>query len=171
MYLVIVMGVSGSGKSTVGEELARRLGVPFIEGDSLHPPANIARMSAGVALTDEDRWPWLVAIGAALAAARRAGHGAVASCSALKRAYRDRLCQAAGGGLRFLFLDGARDVLAARIRARSGHYMPVALLDSQFAALERPGPDEVLTLDVSRPAAELIDGAVRWLAQPQSPPA
>jgi len=168
MSLVIVMGVSGSGKSTVGAGLAQRLGVPFIEGDRLHPPANVAKMSAGIPLTDEDRWPWLDTIGAALADARRAGQGAVASSSALKRIYRDRLRRAAGGDLRFVFLDGPRDTIAARMRARSGHYMPVELLDSQLATLERPGPDEALTLDIDRPAPELIDAAVRWLEKQDS---
>lgn len=144
---VVVMGVSGAGKSTVGARLAARLGLPFADADDFHPPANVAKMSAGTPLTDADRWPWLDAIGAHLAASR---HGAVVTCSALRRAYRDRL-RAACPGVRFVHLAGARAVIAARQAARRDHFMPPALLDSQFATLEPPGADEadVVALDVS----------------------
>ncbi|UGT65202.1 gluconokinase [Nocardia asteroides] len=130
------MGVSGSGKTTVGELLAARLGVPFTEGDELHPPANRAKMHAGIALTDADRWPWLDAAGARLAAS-----GGVLSCSALALCYRDRL-RALVAGVRFAHLDVARPELARRLAARRGHFMPASLLDSQLAALEPLRPDE-----------------------------
>src|SRR4051794_10885511 len=127
---VVVMGVSGSGKSTVGAALAQRLGVPFEDGDDLHPAANIAKMSAGVPLDDEDRYPWLEAIGEWLAA-HQAGGGVVSS-SALKRKYRDQLRRHVPG-LEFLHLHGSREVIAARQATRAGHFMPASLLASQFA--------------------------------------
>ncbi|WP_052851424.1 gluconokinase [Streptomyces avicenniae] len=134
------MGVSGSGKSTVGELLARRLGVPYADADAFHSPANIAKMSAGTPLTDDDRWPWLDAIGA-WAAGHAGRGGGVVTCSALKRAYRDRL-RAADPGLFFVHLDGSRELIGSRMAARTGHFMPGALLDSQFAALEPLQDDE-----------------------------
>jgi gluconokinase len=137
--VVIVMGVTGSGKSTVGELLARRLGVPYAEADDFHPAANIAKMSAGHPLDDNDREPWLGAI--AGWAAERAGRGGVVSCSALKRRYRDRL-RASVPELFFLHLDGPRELIAERLDTRKGHFMPPALLSSQFEALEPLGPDE-----------------------------
>ncbi len=137
---VVVMGVSGSGKSTVGELLARRLGVPYADADAFHSPANIAKMSAGTPLTDDDRWPWLDAIGA-WAAGHAGRGGGVVTCSALKRAYRDRL-RAADPGLFFVHLDGSRELIGSRMAARTGHFMPGALLDSQFAALEPLQDDE-----------------------------
>jgi carbohydrate kinase (thermoresistant glucokinase family) len=150
------MGVSGCGKSTVGALLAGRLGVPFIDADALHPPANVARMAAGIALTDEDRWPWLRAVGEALAAAP---DGAVVACSALRRAYRDGLRQAAPDAS-FAHLHGPRQVLAQRLAARLDHFMPAALLDSQLATLEPLEGDErgvVLSLELS--PEELADAA------------
>lgn len=159
---VVVMGVSGSGKSTVGEQVAHRLGVPFVDGDALHPAANVAKMASGVPLTDEDRIPWLRAVGRALA--ETAPEGAVVACSALKRAYRD-LIRAEAPDAVFAELDGDRALLAARMAARPGHFMPVSLLDSQLATLEPLQPDEDgVRLDVSRAPAELADaivGAVR----------
>ena len=137
--VVVVMGVSGTGKTTVGRLLADRLGVPYAEADVFHPPANVAKMSAGTPLDDGDRAPWLDAIGAW--ARGRAGRGGVVSCSALKRRYRDRL-RAAAPGLFFLHLTGDRALVGARMRLRRGHFMPVALLESQFAALEPLEPDE-----------------------------
>ena len=140
----VVMGVSGCGKSTVGAAFAAAIGGRFIDGDDLHPPENVAKMSAGVPLTDADRWPWLTLVGATLT-----GDGVV-GCSALKRAYRDRI-RAVAGPVRFLHLAGSKAVIAARMAARPGHFMPLGLLDSQFAALEPPGPDEdAVTVDIDQ---------------------
>lgn len=137
--VVVVMGVSGSGKSTVGGLLAERLGVPYAEADDFHPPANIAKMAAGHPLDDSDRVPWLDAIAAWITA--RDGLGGVVSCSALKRRYRDRL-RVDAPGLFFLHLDGSPELIAARLAARMEHFMPPGLLRSQFDALERLEPDE-----------------------------
>lgn len=156
---VVVMGVSGSGKSTVGQGLAEALGWRYIEGDSLHPPDNVARMAAGIALTDDDRRGWLDRIAAALAHARTAQQGAVVACSALKRAYRDRLRQA-DPALRFVWLHGDEALLASRLQARQGHYMPPSLLGSQLQTLEPPADDEAaMALDIARPTHELIAAA------------
>jgi gluconokinase len=158
---IVVMGVSGCGKSTVGAVLAARLGLPFIEGDALHAPASVAKMAAGAPLEDADRWPWLDRIGAALAA--RPG-GGVASCSALRRAYRDRL-RAAVPGVVFLHLVGDRATIATRQMARPGHFMPPALIDSQFATLEPPEAEpDVLTLPVTLPVDEITTRAAAALA-------
>jgi gluconokinase len=138
---IVVMGVSGSGKSTLGRRLADALGVEFLEGDALHPPRNIERMAAGIALTDADRAEWLEAIAARLGAAHAAGQGLVATCSALKRSYRDALRRGAPEAL-FVYLHGTRALLEQRMRARSGHYMPASLLQSQLDTLEPPQPDE-----------------------------
>ncbi|WP_019545465.1 gluconokinase [Streptomyces sulphureus] len=137
--VVVVMGVAGTGKTTVGELLAAELRVPYAEADDFHPPANIAKMSSGVSLDDDDRAPWLDAIGEW--AHGRDRLGGVVSCSALKRAYRDRL-RAAAPGLFFLHLVGDRELIAERMQGRQGHFMPPALLDSQFATLEPLGSDE-----------------------------
>lgn len=154
------MGVSGSGKTTVGQALAERLGRPFTDGDDLHPESNVRRMAAGIPLTDDDRWPWLDAVGAVLA-----GGAHVVACSALRRAYRDRL-RAAAPGIALVLLDAPRDVLAARLTDRPGHFMPASLLDSQLQTLERPGPgEEVLTLDAARPVGQLVDEIAAWLEE------
>ena len=148
---VVVMGVSGSGKSTVGAALARALAVPFVDADALHPEANRAKMAAGIPLDDADRAPWLDAVGAVLAAGP-----VVVACSALKRTYRDRL-RAAAPELRLVFLDGSPALLASRMAARPGHFMPASLLDSQLAALERPAPDEhAITADIAAPVTEIV---------------
>jgi carbohydrate kinase (thermoresistant glucokinase family) len=145
-WRIVVMGVSGCGKTTLARELAQRLGVPFVEGDDLHPSANVARMAAGIALTDADREGWLRAIGERVVEA--AGTGAVVSCSALKRAYRDRL-RGIAPDLRFVYLHGPRELLAARLASRRGHYMPASLLDSQIDTLEAPTADEAaIALDI-----------------------
>ena len=150
------MGVSGCGKSTVGALLAGRLGVPFIDADSLHPAANVARMSAGIALTDSDRRPWLDAVGRALAAAP---DGAVVACSALRRCYRDAIREHAPDAV-FAHLHGPREVLARRLAARLDHFMPAALLDSQLATLEPLEPGESgVTLNLKLSASELADAA------------
>ncbi|WP_137177455.1 gluconokinase [Roseomonas sp. AR75] len=160
---VVVMGVTGAGKSTVGTKLAERLGVPFRDADDFHPPSNIAKMSAGQPLTDDDRWPWLDAIGAHLAAHRAAG--CVVTCSALKRAYRDRL-RTAAPGLRFVHLHGDVALVAARQAARQGHFMPASLVPSQFATLETPTPDEgVITLDVAATPDALVAEAIAALRE------
>ncbi|WP_342118297.1 gluconokinase [Pseudoduganella sp. OTU4001] len=152
----VVMGVSGSGKSSVGAALAEALGVRFLEGDDYHSPANVARMRAGVALTDEDRAEWLDRLSAEIALAAAAGEGLVLSCSALRRRYRDQL-RAADPGLRFAHIHGPRELFAQRMQARPNHFMPVALLDSQLAALEPLQPDEAgLTLDARHAPTELV---------------
>lgn len=156
-----LMGISGAGKSTLGPLLATRLGLPFKDADDFHPPSNIAKQAAGRPLTDEDRWPWLDAIGAHLAAHRE---GAIVGCSALRRIYRDRL-RAACPDLVFLHLAGDPEVIAARQAARRDHFMPASLLASQLATLERPDPAEsVVTLDIALPPEALADEAVARLA-------
>lgn len=150
---VVVMGVSGSGKSTVGAALARCLRVPFVDADTLHPAANVAKMAAGDPLDDEDRYPWLDAVGEWLAAHR---DGGVASCSALKRTYRDQL-RAHCPGVEFLHLSGSAELIADRLAARTDHFMPAALLRSQLDTLEALGPDEAgITVDAGREVDEII---------------
>ncbi len=161
--LVLVMGVSGCGKSSVGAGLAAALGLPFLEGDSLHPPDNIARMAAGIPLTDEDRRGWLDSIAARLAEAAGQGTGLVVACSALKRAYRDRLRRAAPG-LRIVHLAGTRELVGGRLATRQGHFMPTTLLDSQFATLEPPDMAEgALVFDVGMPVSVIVAEAARRL--------
>jgi len=140
--LYVIMGVSGSGKSLVGARLARELRVEFVEGDDLHPPDNVRRMAAGIALTDTDRKSWLMAIAARLRDAQRAGIGLVASCSALKRSYRDLLRSSSDARVQFVYLAGTKALLAERLANRRGHFMPPALLESQLDTLEEPAPDE-----------------------------
>jgi gluconokinase len=139
---IVVMGVAGAGKSTVGELLAARLNCPFRDADSFHPAANIAKMSRGEALGDADRWPWLHAIAAWIAEHRAAGTTCVVTCSALKRAYRDIVTDKQSADVRLVYLKGEFDLIDARLKARTGHFMPPGLLRSQFAALEEPGADE-----------------------------
>jgi len=140
--LFIVMGVSGSGKTTIGARLARALGSEFVEGDDLHPPDNVQRMTAGIPLTDDDRRGWLLAIAARLREAKRARIGLVVSCSALKRSYRDLLRSVGEAEVRFVYLAGSRALFAERLAQRRGHFMPPSLLESQLAILEEPSPDE-----------------------------
>lgn len=154
------MGVSGCGKTSVGLALSARLGVSYVDGDDLHPAANVARMAAGIALTDDDRRPWLDRVAGVLAAKAPV----IVGCSALKRAYRDRLRAGAGGAVRFIHLTGPRDVIAARMAARTGHYMPPALLDSQFAALEEPGPDEAVAISIDAALDMIVAQAAGALA-------
>ncbi len=151
------MGVSGSGKSTVAGEAARMTGAAMLDGDFLHPRANIEKMAAGEPLTDEDRAPWLRAVADAAHAMSRSNPLSLIVCSALKRRYRDRLREG-NPGLGFIYLKGGRDLIAARMAARSGHFFKPAMLDSQFEALEEPGEDEpdVLTVDVSRPTDDVV---------------
>lgn len=155
--IVIVMGVSGCGKSSVGQAIARLNGWQFIEGDDLHPPANRAKMAAGTPLDDTDRWPWLDAIVDTAREIDKSGHSAVVACSALKRIYRERLSRAAPT-VRFLHLTGDRDLIAARMATRQDHFMPPGLLDSQIATLEIPGEDEaVMRVDIAVPVEEIAE--------------
>jgi gluconokinase len=154
---LVVMGVSGSGKSTVGAALAQRLGVPFADADDLHPAANIAKMTAGVALDDDDRYPWLEAIGAWLASHPEGG---VMSCSALKRKYRDQLRHHVRH-LEFLHLEGTHEVIARRQASRPGHFMPTSLLTSQFRTLEPLQPDELgVVIDVDQSIDAIVQSYV-----------
>ena len=140
--LYVIMGVCGSGKSLIGAQFARELGIEFVEGDDLHAPDNVKRMAAGTSLTDDDRHDWLMAIAARLREARRARMGLVVSCSALKRSYRDLLRSEGDPDVRFVYLAGSRALLAERMAQRRGHFMPPSLLESQLAILEEPSPDE-----------------------------
>ena len=154
-WRIVVMGVSGCGKSSVGQALADALGARFIDGDDLHPEANKAKMAAGIPLNDEDRWPWLAEVSAALAESNT-----VVACSALKRSYRDRIVGGAPG-TRFVHLHGTRELLAERMGARPNHFMPVSLLDSQLNTLELLGADEPgKEYDIALPIDELVAAAV-----------
>ena len=160
---IVVMGVTGSGKTVVGGALAEAIGALYVEGDQLHPPENIARMASGLPLTDAHREGWLDTIGERIAAAGAQGRGVVAACSALKRIYRDRL-RRASPGLVFVYL--AVDPATARLRvgSRKGHFMPASLVESQFAILEPPEADErALVLDASRPLGDLVDDAAHYV--------
>lgn len=159
--LHIVMGVAGCGKSTIGRALADRFDGTYLEGDSFHPSANIEKMSRGEPLTDEDRWPWLDTV----AREMRARSGIVfAGCSALKRSYRDRLIEAAGEPILFVHLTGSRELIAERMNARDGHFMPLTLLDSQFKTLEPPAADELaIQVDISGSTQECVESAAHSL--------
>lgn len=160
---IVVMGVAGSGKSTIGTLLAERLGWTFRDADDFHPPANVAKMSAGTPLTDEDRWPWLAAIGAWLDEGPATGARRIVTCSALKRIYRDRLI-AGREGVRLVYLDGSMALIAERMRARRDHFMPPALLESQFAALEPPGEDEAaVKVGVDAAPGHVVDAVLQKL--------
>lgn len=160
---VIVMGVSGSGKSTIAEGIAERTGWTFAEADEFHPKANIAKMEAGVPLTDEDRWPWLEALGAWMREQSAAGTSTVITCSALRRPYRD-LLRTGLDSLDFIHLDGPADVIRERMGSRKGHFMPPELLQSQLDTLEALEADESgVVLDIRGTPDELVDEAVAWL--------
>lgn len=165
MVIAVVMGVAGSGKSTIGRAVADQLGADFLEGDKFHPEANIAKMSRGEPLTDADRWPWLDRLADELARAEREGRSAVLASSALKRSYRDRLRRGAPD-LHLVYLRGDKAVIGERLRARKNHFMPAGLLESQFAALEEPGPDESpLVIDVTPPLETLVGQLPRLLRE------
>ena len=161
--VIVVMGVSGCGKSTVGRVLAERLGWVFQEGDDLHPASNVAKMRAGVALTDEDRWPWLDRVAAWIDGRLAADESGVVACSALKRTYRERLARP--GGVAFVHLALDRHTLEERLAGRRGHYMPAALLASQLETLEEPGTDKgVIRVDAQRSAEAAADSVLEGLA-------
>jgi gluconokinase len=167
--LIVIMGVSGAGKTTIGSLLAERLGFAFLEGDQFHPHANVAKMQRGEPLDDADRWPWLDRLAAELRGARNEGHGLVLTCSALKRAYRERL-RAGVPELQFVWLDGDRTVIQARLGRRKGHFMPSTLLESQFTALEEPGPEEsVVRVSIDRAPAEIVTEIMRAISVSHSP--
>ena len=156
------MGVASSGKSVTGKAVARRLHAPFLDGDGFHPPANKDKMRAGIPLTDDDRWPWLTALATGLAEAAQSKGVAVGACSALKRAYRDRMVLEAKQPILFVFLDGTAELIGNRIAVRTHEYMPATLLASQFATLERPAADEnVLTLPVTLPVETIAERVVK----------
>lgn len=165
MTMVVVMGVSGSGKTTIAAGVARAFGWSLLEGDSFHPAANIAKMKAGIPLTDDDRLPWLRAIAAREDELRAAGQSAAVACSALKRAYRDILIGNRPETL-LMYLCGTTAMITERMKLRKGHFMPPALLDSQFAALEEPGPDEhPIIVDIAGVADAVIEDAIRQLKE------
>lgn len=167
--VLVVMGVSGSGKTTVAKALAQSLGWSFEEGDDLHPAANVAKMRAGHPLDDEDRKPWLEAIGRWIDAQASRDEPGVITCSALKRAYRDHIRQGRPQ-VRLIFLEGPKSLIADRLAHRHGHFMPPSLLDSQFEALEAPGPDEaVIQVDI-RQSVEAQVAAIRRALDRQPPP-
>jgi gluconokinase len=161
---IVVMGVSGAGKSTVGRLIAARLRCPFRDADSFHPAANIAKMSRGEPLTDQDRWPWLQAIAAWIGEHRAAGTTGVVTCSALKRRYRDLLTGRQRADVRLVHLKGDFDLIAARLKARQGHFMPPALLRSQFDALEEPAADEhAITVSIDAAPEEIAERVLEEL--------
>ena len=163
MTNIVVMGVSGSGKSTLAAGLAQREGWPLLEGDTFHPPANIAKMQAGIPLTDADRWPWLRAVAARMDELQAAGQSAVVACSVLKRSYRDILIGQRPDTV-LVYLRAPKDLIARRMAGRKGHFMPPALLDSQLATLEEPGPDEApIIIDTSTSPDAALAEAVRQL--------
>jgi gluconokinase len=151
--IVILMGVTGCGKTTVGKMLAEACGWDFHDADDFHPAQNVAKMKGGTPLQDEDRWPWLERLNAFLLESERQGESLVLACSALKQSYRERLARGCAAA-RFVFLDGDRELIHARLLVRKGHYMNPALLDSQFATLERP--QDALRLDVAQTPAALV---------------
>jgi gluconokinase len=160
---LVVMGVSGSGKSTIADHLARRLGWAYEDADQFHPASNVAKMSAGHPLTDEDRWPWLQAIADEIDRLAASGERAVIACSALKRAYRDILVHGRDD-VRIVFLDGVQELIAARLAARKGHFMPPGLLTSQLATLQRPGTDErPIIVSIDAPVEAIVDDIVSQL--------
>ncbi|WP_345202433.1 gluconokinase [Fodinibacter luteus] len=161
---IVVMGVSGSGKSTVAEGISTAMGLPFAEADRFHPEANIAKMSAGIPLTDADRWPWLSDLAAWMATQAREGQSTVMACSALRRAYRDVL-RSGPPEVQFVHLDGPVELIAARMSARPDHFMPASLLASQVRTLEPLGADEDgVVLDLRHDPQTLVEQAVEWLA-------
>ncbi len=166
LHALVVMGVSGSGKSTIGEALAKRLDWRFEDGDAFHPPSNVAKMKAGRPLNDDDRRPWLEAIGAEIERVAAARDHVIIACSALKRAYRDTLIHGRRDA-RIVFLDGNEELIATRLQKRKGHFMPPGLLASQFEALEVPTADEhVISVSIDADVETIVDDIVRKLSTP-----
>jgi carbohydrate kinase (thermoresistant glucokinase family) len=165
MTVAVMMGVSGSGKTTIAEGVAKREGWRLVEGDDLHPPSNVAKMKSGTPLTDEDRWPWLRAIAAEIDAIRGRGESAVVTSSALKRAYRNILI-GDRVDVALVYLRGSKHLIGTRMAMRKGHFMPPTLLDSQFATLEEPGADEhPIVVSVEPPPETIVDEVVRKLKE------
>ena len=159
--LLVVMGVAGCGKTTIGEHLAAETGGTFLDGDAFHPPANIEKMSRGDPLTDADRWPWLEIFGREIASRKGL---VIGGCSSLKRAYRDVITKAAGEPVLFICLDGSRELIADRMGKREGHFMPTSLLDSQFATLEIPAKDEnAILVDIAATTGKIVADIKRQL--------
>ena len=162
--VIVVMGVSGCGKTTIASRLAGRLEWPFAEADNFHSQANVAKMRSGIPLDDEDRWPWLDSLAEWIDARRAEGRDCVVACSALKRAYRERLARG-HGDLRIVYLRGDYDAISSRLAGRTGHYMPLALLKTQFDALEEPGDDErPLILDIEESPEAMVDAIILALS-------
>ncbi|MGH7022907.1 MAG: gluconokinase [Caulobacteraceae bacterium] len=161
--VLVIMGVAGSGKSTIGKALAARLGWVFLEGDSLHPPANVEKMRAGHPLTDEDRWPWLAAIAEWIEARAEADEAGIVACSALKRRYRDVLTRGRPF-VRIVYLEGSPDLVGHRMEGRKDHYFPPSLIASQFEALEPPAPDEdAIVIPMGPPVEVQVERIVQAL--------
>ncbi len=166
--VLVLMGVSGVGKTTTGQRLAKKLGWEFRDADEFHPPANIEKMSSGVPLTDEDRWPWLDAIGVWLDARLAHGGKAIVTCSALRRTYRERLLHGRPDA-RLVFLKGSKALIADRLSRRAGHFMPPGLLESQFSTLEEPRRDErAIVVDVSKSPTRVVTSILRYV-EPRMP--
>ena len=167
-HALIVMGVSGSGKTTIGEQLARRIGWRYEDADAFHPASNVAKMSAGQPLTDEDRWPWLRAIADEIDSVIAAGGRIVIGCSALKRVYRDLLVHGRDD-IRIIYLQGTQALIADRLGERRDHFMPAALLTSQFKTLEPPTPDEhAITISIDAPAETIVGNILSQLKSSQA---
>ncbi|MGL4312102.1 MAG: gluconokinase [Paracoccaceae bacterium] len=164
MLRVVIMGVAGCGKSSVGAGLSSRLAVPYRDGDDLHSAEAVEKMRAGIPLADDDRWPWLDRVADVL----HRNAPLLIGCSALKRTYRDRIRARAGGPVTFLHLAGSPALIAARMSGRHGHFMPASLIESQFATLEPPGPDEnAVTVSIDRPLDAIVEAAMTALSHPQ----
>jgi gluconokinase len=165
---IIVMGVSGSGKSTIAESLARKLGFIEEDGDAYHPASNVEKMHDGIPLTDEDRWPWLQAIAGTIDRHAASGAQMVIACSALKRVYRDVLVHGRND-VRIVYLKGSRDLIASRLDRRTGHFMPPSLLDSQFVTLEEPAADEyIITVGIDAPVDAIVEDIIAELASSET---
>lgn len=160
----VIMGVSGSGKTTVGLALARQLGVPFYDGDDFHPPENVAKMASGIPLTDEDRYPWLARLHDLIADHLARGETAVIACSALKKKYRDQL-RAGNEGLSIIYLQGSLNLIWERMEARQAHYMKSNMLQSQFAALEPPSPHNTLIISVEHSVETIVNYIIEHIGQ------
>jgi gluconokinase len=162
---MVLMGVAGCGKSSVGAALSAQMKIPYVDGDDLHPAANVEKMRAGTPLTDADRWPWLDRVAGVL----KDDAPVIVGCSALQRRYRDRLRDMSGDAVMFVHLVGSRELIANRMAARTGHYMPLALLDSQFATLEPPGPDEwAVAIGIDAPVDAIVGDVLGWVRRSSS---